>query len=306
MKEFKDKVAVITGAASGIGLGIARRAVKEGMKVVLADIEKDALKQTEEELKSAGAEVISVVTDVSKLEDIENLAQKTIEAFGEVHLLCNNAGVAAPGALWECILSDWKWVIGVNLWGVINGIQTFLPIMLQQDSECHIVNTSSMAGLLHGDGINGIYSVTKQAVVALSESLRTGFANPLFGTKIGVSVLCPGVVNTKITNSERNRPAEFCGPDYMPSFERIIKNHPEAEVLVREAPKIWENGTPPDESGDIVFEAIKNDIFYIFTEIGITWEEGMKSRFDGIWKDYNQIKLIIKDLKSKKTLMNQK
>lgn len=299
MKEFKDKVAVITGSASGIGLGIARRAVKEGMKVVLADIEKDTLKQAEEELKSAGAEVISVVTDVSKLENIETLAQKTIETFGEVHLLCNNAGVAAPGMLWECILSDWKWVIGVNLWGVINGIQTFIPIMLQQDNECHIVNTSSMAGILHGDGSNGIYSVTKQGVVALSESLRAGFANPLFGTKIGISVLCPGIVNTKITSSERNRPVEFCGPDYMPSFERIIKNHPLAEQLVKEAPKIWEAGTPADESGDIVFEAIKNDIFYIFTEIGITWEDGMKNRFDGIWKDYNQIKLIIKDLKSK-------
>ena len=298
MKEFKDKVAVITGAASGIGLGIARRAAKEGMKVVLADIEKDALNQAEEELKSSGADVISVVTDVSKLENIEKLAQKTIETFGEVHLLCNNAGVAAPGVFWESISSDWKWVIGVNLWGVINGIQTFIPIMLQQDNECHIVNTSSMAGILHGDGTNGIYSVTKQAVVALSESLRRSFANPLFGSKIGVSVLCPGIVNTKITNSERNRPAEFCGSDYIPCFERIIKNHPEAEVLVREAPKIWEKGTPPNESGDIVFEAIKNDIFYIFTEIGVTWENGMKSRFDGIWKDYNQIKNIIKDLKS--------
>ena len=301
MKEFKNKVAVITGAASGIGLGIARRAVKEGMKVVLADIEKDALKQAEEELKSAGAEVISVMADVSKLEDIENLAQKSIESFGEVHLLCNNAGVAAPGALWECIYSDWEWVMGVNLWGVIYGVQTFIPIMLKQESESYIVNTSSMAGILQGDGINGIYSVTKQAVVALSESLRTAFVNPLFGSKIGVSVLCPGVVNTKITSSERNRPAEFCGEDYMPSFDRIIKNHPEAEVLVREAPKIWENGTPPDESGDIVFEAIKNDVFYIFTEVGQNWEDGMKGRFDGIWKDYNQIKLIIQDLQSKKS-----
>ncbi|MHA1987561.1 MAG: SDR family NAD(P)-dependent oxidoreductase [Promethearchaeota archaeon] len=301
MKEFKDKVAVITGAASGIGLGIARRAVKEGMKVVLADIEKDTLKQTEEELKSAGAEVISVVTDVSKLENIDVLAQKTIETFGEVHLLCNNAGVAAPGALWECILSDWNWVMGVNLMGVINGIHTFIPIMIEQDNECHIVNTSSMAGILHGDGTNGIYSVTKQAVVALSESLRAGFLNPLFKTKIGVSVLCPGVVNTKITSSERNRPAEFCGPDYIPSFERIVKNHPEAEILVREAPKVWEQGTHINESGDIVFEAIKNDVFYIFTEIGKSWEDGMKNRFDGIWKDYNQIKLIIEDLKSKKT-----
>jgi NADP-dependent 3-hydroxy acid dehydrogenase YdfG len=298
MKEFKDKVAVITGAASGIGLGIARRAVKEGMKVVLADIEKDALNQAEEELKSKGAEVLSVVTDVSKLEHIENLAQKTIERFGEVHFLCNNAGVASPGALWECILSDWEWVIAVNLWGVINGIRVFIPIMHEQDNECYIVNTSSMAGVLHGDGTNGIYSVTKQGVVALSESLRSAFINPLFKSKIGISVLLPGVVNTRITSSERNRPAEFCGPDYMPPFERIIKHHPEAEPLVREAPKVWEAGTHPDETGDIVFEAIRKEIFYIFTEIGESWETGMKTRFDGIWNDYNQIKLITNDLKS--------
>ncbi len=294
MKEFKDKVAVITGAASGIGLGIARRAAKEGMKLVVADIEKDALNQTEEELKSSGTDVISVLIDVSKAENIEKLAQKTIDVFGEVHLLCNNAGVAAPGILWECVLSDWNWVIGVNLWGVIHGIRTFIPIMLQQDNECHIVNTSSMAGLMSGDAANGIYSITKQGVVALSESLRTGFVQ--MGAKIGVSVLCPGVVNTRITSSERNRPAEFCGPDYMPPFERIVKNHPELEQVVKQAPKIWEAGTPPDQSGDIVFKAIKNGIFYIFTEAGPVWETGMKSRFDGIWEDYNQIKSILKDL----------
>ena len=294
MKDFKDKVAVITGGASGIGLGIARRAAKEGMKIVVADIEKDALNQTEEELKSSGTDVISVLIDVSKAEDIEKLAQKTIDGFGEVHLLCNNAGVAAPGILWECILSDWNWVIKVNLWGVIHGIQTFIPIMLQQDNECHIVNTSSMAGLMSGDAANGIYSITKQGVVALSESLRTGFTQ--MGAKIGVSVLCPGIVNTRITDSERNRPAEFRGSDYMPSFDRIIKNHPDLEQAVRAAPKIWEAGTSPDQSGDVVFEAIKKDIFYIFTESGLSWESGMKTRFDGIWEDYNQIKSILKDL----------
>ena len=294
MKDFKDKVAVITGAANGIGLGIARRAAKEGMKIVVADIEKDALNQTEEELKSSGTDVISVLIDVSKVENIEKLAQKTIDAFGEVHLLCNNAGVAAPGVLWECILSDWNWVIGVNLWGVIHGIRTFIPIMLQQDNECHIVNTSSMAGLMSGDAGNGIYSITKQGVVALSESLRTGFTQ--MGSKIGVSVLCPGIVNTRITDSERNRPAEFRGSDYMPSFDRIIKNHPDLEQAVKQAPKIWEAGTSPDQSGDVVFEAIKKDIFYIFTETGLSWESGMKIRFDGIWEDYNQIKSIIKDL----------
>ena len=294
MKEFKDKVAVITGAASGIGLGIARRAAKEGMKVVVADIEKDALNQIEEELKTSGTDVISVLIDVSKSENIEKLAQKTLDAFGEVHLLCNNAGVAAPGALWETILSDWNWVIGVNLWGVIHGIRTFIPIMLQQDNECHIVNTSSMAGLMSGDPGNGIYSITKQGVVALSESLRTSFAQ--MGAKIGVSVLCPGIVNTRITDSERNRPAEFCGPDYIPCFERIIKNHPEVEQLVRNAPKLWEKGTSPDQSGDVVFEAIKNDIFYIFTEIGLMWKRGMKVRFDGILEEYKQIKPILKGL----------
>ncbi|TFG15125.1 MAG: SDR family NAD(P)-dependent oxidoreductase [Promethearchaeota archaeon] len=294
MKEFKDKVAVITGAASGIGLGIARRAAKEGMKVVLADIEKDALNHAEEELRASGTEVTSLVTDVSKSEAIEKLAQKTINVFGEVHLLCNNAGVAAPGPLWECVLSDYNWVIGVNLWGVIHGIRTFIPIMLKQNNECHIVNTSSMAGLLAGDPGNGIYSVTKQGVVALSESLQTIFSQAK--AKICISVLCPGIVNTRITDSERNRPAEFCGPDYIPCFERIINNHPELEEIVKGAPKLWEKGTDPDQAGDVVFEAIKNNVFYIFTETGIFWKKSMKTRFEGIWEDYNKIKSILKEL----------
>lgn len=294
MKEFKNKVAVITGAASGIGLGIARRAAKEGMKLVIADIEKDALKETEKEFRSAGTDVISVLIDVSKAKNVEKLAQETLDAFGEVDLLCNNAGVAVPGFLWETIPSDWHWVIGVNLWGVIHGIRTFIPIMLEQNNDCHIVNTSSMAGILSGDPVNGIYSITKQGVVALSESLKSALT--LRGAKIGVSVLCPGVVNTRITNSERNRPAEFRGSDYMPSFDRIAKNHPELEQAIREAPKLWEAGTPADQSGDIVFEAIKNDVFYIFTEIGKAWNDGMKSRFDEIWKDYDKITSIIKNL----------
>ena len=297
MKEFKDKVAVITGAASGIGLGIARRAAKEGMKVVLTDIEKDSLNHAEEELKGKGTEVISVLTDVSKAENIEKLAKETIDVFGEVHLLCNNAGVTAPGALWECIVSDYSWVLGVNLWGVIHGIRTFIPIMLQQDTECHIVNTSSMAGLFPGGPVNGIYSITKQGAVALSESLRAIFAQN--ESKIGVSVLCPGIVNTNIVDSERNRPAEFCGEDYIPCFDRIIQNHPEVEKIARGARKLWEIGTPADQSGDIVFEAIKNNIFYIFTEIGLVWKKVMKSRFDGILEDYNKMRPIIKELNSK-------
>jgi NADP-dependent 3-hydroxy acid dehydrogenase YdfG len=295
MKAFKDKVAVITGAASGIGRGIARRAAKEGMKVVLADIERDALKQTEEELKISGTNVISILTDVSKSENIENLARKTIDTFGEVHLLCNNAGVAGGGFLWEYKLSDWTWVIGVNLWGVIHGIRIFIPIMLQQDKECHIVNTASMAGLLSGEAGNGIYSITKHGVVALSESLRASFT--AMKSKIGISVLCPGIVNTRIIDSERNRPEEFCGPDYEPCGERFIKKHPEVEPFVNAYIKAFEQGTSPDQTGDVVFECIKNGIFYIFTDTGLIWKNYMKARFDEILEDFKKNRPIIRGLK---------
>jgi len=303
MKEFKNKVAVITGAASGIGRGLARRAAKEGMKVVLADIEKDALIKTEEELKSSGTDVISVLTDVSKAEAIENLAQKTIDAFGEVHLLCNNAGIGVPGPIWEGTLSDWEWILGVNLWGVIHGVRTFIPIMLQQDNECHIVNTSSMSGLLPGEERLGIYDVTKHAVVALSESLRASFKQ--LGAKIGVSVLCPGIVNTKIVDCERNRPVEFCGSDYMkqdrlllsePSIERYKKNHPETKQFIELVIKTYEKGTSPNQAGDVVFKAIRNDMFYILTETGIMWKKPLKDRFDRILKAYEQNRLLLKDL----------
>ena len=159
MKEFTDKVAVITGAASGIGRAIADKCAAEGMKVVLADINKKGLAIAEAELKESGATVLSVPTDVSKAKDIEALSQKTLEAFGEVNLLVNNAGVYTTGTLWENTISDWEWVLGVNLWGVINGVRTFVPIMLEQESESHIVNVSSMAGLAQNSDI-GIY--TKQ------------------------------------------------------------------------------------------------------------------------------------------------
>ena len=151
MKDFANKVAVITGAASGIGQAIAGRCVKEGMNVVVADIERTALMKAEEELKKTGANVLAVLTDVSKAKDVETLAEKTLDAFGAVHLLFNNAGVqvgaSAGKPLWENTMEDWHWVMGVNLWGVIYGTKVFIPIMQQQQTECHVVNTSSMAGL---------------------------------------------------------------------------------------------------------------------------------------------------------------
>ncbi len=156
MREFKDKIAVITGAASGIGRGIAERCAQEGMKVVLADIEEAALRQTEKDFAAAGATVLALRTDVSKVNDIEALAQKTLDTFGAVHVLFNNAGVGVWPTVWECTLADWAWVLGVNLWGVIYGVRVFVPIMLKQDTECHIVNTASVAGLTAGAGLGSI------------------------------------------------------------------------------------------------------------------------------------------------------
>ena len=180
MKEFRDKVAVVTGAASGIGRGLADRCVQEGMKVVLADIEEPALAQAESELKADGADVLAVLTDVSKASEVEALAQRTLEAYGAVHLLCNNAGVAAGSTAWESTINDWKWVLGVNLWGVIHGLQAFVPTMLEQDTESHIVNTASLAGL-KSFFASAAYHVTKHAVVALSENLYYDLARR--GTK---------------------------------------------------------------------------------------------------------------------------
>jgi NADP-dependent 3-hydroxy acid dehydrogenase YdfG len=171
MKEFRDKVAVITGASSGIGFGIAERCARERMKVVLTGINYENLVRAEDSLKPLGATTLCVRADVSKLGDIEALARKTLDAFGGVHLLVNNAGVGAGGTVWESTLADWKWVMDVNLWGVIYGLKVFIPIMLEQGTECHIVNTSSLAGLLRYHN-SAPYQVTKHAVVALSENLH--------------------------------------------------------------------------------------------------------------------------------------
>jgi NAD(P)-dependent dehydrogenase (short-subunit alcohol dehydrogenase family) len=195
-----------------------------------------------------------VQVDVSKAEDVETIAQKTLDAYGAVHLLFNNAGVTVPDkAIWERTLADWQWVMGVNLWGVIHGIRVFVPIMLKQNIECHIVNTGSIAGLISGPGM-GIYKVTKHAVVTLSETLYYDLmAN---GSKIKVSVLCPGLVNTRMSDSGRNRPPE-------------LQNSPIKEVSISKEDKESkfknERMISPNEVADRIFEAIINDKFYILT-----------------------------------------
>src|SRR3989454_8974881 len=206
MKEFRDRVAVVTGAASGIGRGLAERFAAEGMKVVLADVEQSALDQADAEMRERGATVLPVRTDVSKPQQMEQLAQQTLEAFGAVHIVCNNAGVGGPGGpVWERTLADWQWVLGVNLWGVIHGIRTFVPIMLRQETEGHIVNTASVAGLVSLPMLT-IYDVTKHGVVTLSESLYQELA--MSGSRLRVSVLCPGFVSTNIMDADRNRPPQ--------------------------------------------------------------------------------------------------
>ena len=185
-----QKVAVITGAASGIGRGLAERFAVEDMRVVIADIEEEPLAELEADLKANGATVLAVRTDVSNAAEVENLAARTLDTFGAVHILCNNAGVVCSRPIWEHTLSDWEWVLGVNLWGVIHGIRAFVPRMLTQGDACHIVNTASILGLVGGSG-EGIYKVSKHGVVALSETLADELAQK--GANIQVHVLCPGM-----------------------------------------------------------------------------------------------------------------
>jgi NAD(P)-dependent dehydrogenase (short-subunit alcohol dehydrogenase family) len=257
MRTFQDRVAVITGAASGIGRGLARRCVDEGMKVVLADIEEAALMETEAELRALGAPVLAVVTDVSQARDVELLAQKTLDAYGAVHLLCNNAGVGVVRSVWESTLADWQWVLGVNLWGVIHGLRVFVPIMLKQDTECHIVNAASIAGLVVGPGSSSTYNVSKHGVVALSETLYYELAER--GAKLNVSVLCPGWVNTRIFDAERNRPIELRNDPL------TLPVDPAAEAVIQEGRQAAQHGMSPDQVAERVFQAIRDEQLYIFT-----------------------------------------
>lgn len=276
MKEFRDKVAVITGAASGIGRGLAEHCVQEGMNVVLADIDEVALAQAERELKGIGVRVLAVRTDVSKPSDVEALAQKTLETVGAAHVLFNNAGVGAGTTVWESTLADWEWVMGVNLWGVIYGVRTFVPIMLKQADECHIVNTASMAGLISGPAL-GIYKVTKHGVVSLSETLCCELA--AIESKIKVSVLCPAAVNTQILHSERNRPPELQNASTVGSVNPAVT---QAEGTLR---RLVKTGWSPSQVAEVVFDGIRNERFYILTHE--SWKPLVQKRMEDILRERN-------------------
>ena len=251
MQTFRGRVAVVTGAASGIGFGLAERFATEGMHVVLADIEEAPLAAAAQRLRSAGAEVVHVRCDVSRAEDVDRLATEAVNAFGAVHVVCNNAGVAdtSGASVWEASLEDWEWVVGVNFWGVVHGIHTFVPLLLGQD-EGYVVNTASAAGLL--PGVLGSYSATKHAVVALSESLHMQLS--AIGARVGVSVLCPGAVATRIMDAERNRPG---GARTAPG------NNPSARPILERLRQTIQAGTPQSRIAADVVHAMREERLYV-------------------------------------------
>lgn len=249
MQSLQDKVAIITGAASGIGRAIAERCVQERMKVVLADVEVAALEETEQTLRDQGGDILAVTTNVADADSVAVLAEATLAHFGVVHLLCNNAGVALSGPSWQATVADWEWLLGVNLWGVIHGIRTFVPIMLEQGCACHIVNTASIAGLISPMGL-GPYNVSKHAVVTLSETLYQELQAA--ESQIGVSVLCPGWVKTGIDQSERNRPGRVPRKDSATGERDAVS-------------KAVTSGIAPQAVAEQVLDAIQKEQFYILT-----------------------------------------
>ena len=254
MKNFKDRVAVITGAAGGIGLAISKMAAAQGMKVVLADVEEENLMANVKTLKAQGSRAIAKVTDVSDEHQVQDLADRTLSKFGSIDLVFNNAGVLVDGKCWERTIEDWKWIVGVNLWGVIHGVRTFIPIMLDQKTECHMVNTSSQAGLTVGPYL-APYNVTKQGVVALTETLHHELAEQ--NSKVKASVLCPGSVATGIWQSQRNRPQQLDHTVSLGSMAQNYRNVVEAGVAA---------GDSPDEVADFIFNCIKKERFWIFPQ----------------------------------------
>jgi len=279
MKEFKDKVAVITGAANGIGYGIAEKFTKEGIKVVLADIESKALSEAEDKLKQINSNVLGILTDVAKIDDIKVLAKICIDKYGKVDILCNNAGVVFAGksstTIWESSLNDWKWTFDVNIWGVINGINVFVPIMLKQGTECFIINTASMASLITPAIGTSIYSITKFAVIAISESLKHELA--FVDSKIKVFALSPGFVQTNLTQSDRNRPKEL---------NNNVRTNPKLEPIIDAYRQSIENGITPEFVAEKLYQTLLNDDkFYVPTDRHRFLRSNVKKRMEGIIQD---------------------
>jgi NAD(P)-dependent dehydrogenase (short-subunit alcohol dehydrogenase family) len=275
MRDFKGKTAFVTGAASGIGLAMARTFLDRGMNVMMADVEQAALDAATHSLSNHGNRVSSVLADVSIGEALQEAAAKTFATFGKVHILCNNAGVSRGGAVDEISMADWNWTIGVNLYGMIHGIRIFLPHMRAHGEEAHIVNTSSMSGLTP-KALAGPYGATKFAIVGLSDVLR----QECEGSNVGVSVLCPGWTRTNMPDNGRNRPARFGGAyDFR------------ADPLLAERNKRYvdgaKNGLDPLDLAALVLRAIEEKEFYIITEPGR--RKDVQARYDELLRAFDAV-----------------
>ena len=272
MENFEGGTAVVTGGASGMGLAFAHRFAEAGMNIVLADIEAEPLAMAEASVAAKGVKVMPVRTDVAKAEDIAALADKSFARFGRVNVLCNNAGVAGnPGTAWELSQKDWEWVIDVDLWSVIHGVRSFVPRMIASGEEAHIVNTASVAGLVSG-AVGGPYTVAKFGVVALSEQLY--FELGRAGHRVGVSVLCPGFVNTNIFDSGRNRQAEYGTPENTPT--------PEAEQRRAMLNALRGQMMQPGEIAELVFQAVRTRNLYLVPSGSEALEGAIRSRLENV------------------------
>jgi len=252
MKEFKGKVAVITGASSAIGRALADRGAQKGMKVVLADSDKKALARAEKALKAAGASVLAVVTDASEADDVEALARKTVDAFGAIHLVCNTGGIYIPTTIRESKLDDWRRAVDVNLWGAIHSLRAFLPIMLEQNTEGHIVHTTPVLGGFYALPYNGPYNVSQYGIVTLFETVSIELAANK--SKVRLSLLSPDYADAEIPDPERQRPTKEMGEEVGSHFEKV-------QEVIRATLRAE---TPPERLAEIAFDAIKGGKFYIF------------------------------------------
>jgi NAD(P)-dependent dehydrogenase (short-subunit alcohol dehydrogenase family) len=252
MKELKGKVAAVTGAASGLGRSMALAFAAEGMDVALADVDQANLSSVADEVQAKGVRAITLRVDVSQAEQVEAFRDQTLARLGAIHVVCNNAGVSPLGAVWENTPADWQWILGVNLWGVINGVRAFTRDLIAQN-EGHVVNTASVSGLIAPPG-SGAYNVTKHAVVALSESLHHDLRER--DSAVGVSVLCPAYVPTGIVDSERSRPRDL--PKSEKTRETLAK-----EAMLRKA--VTSGKVSADQVAQAVVAAVREERFYILT-----------------------------------------
>jgi len=258
MLDFTDKVAVVTGAASGMGFAFAERFARERMRVVLADKDSTRLNEAVADLTQRGHAAIGVVTDVSRVESVAALADAAVREFGKVHVVCNNAGVDGylDGPIWQATRRDWEWTFGVNFWGVVHGVRTFVPLLLAHNEPAHIVNTASTTGLVHA---SNMYGITKHAVVALSEALSAHLKQ--IQANLGVSVLCPGIVNTRLFDAAHARP---------------IDETPTGATIRESLRQRLAHAIPPSQVADILIDAIRTNQFFVLTDD--QWDDRIRAR----------------------------